>query len=1119
MTEPIWRNVLRIQDVPWLQHHSLGGGAVFPAAGDFSMAIEAITQLNDDSPNPIQINGYVLRDVSIKAALVTLDNDAGVEVIYSTRPSVSNETDTGQAWWDFTVSSVSETGQGTDHMAGCIAINTRQRGQAPKKVPNYRQCAGGKAWNQALREVGFDYGLTFQDMDDIRFDGKSYSAACKTVIKSTSGIMRGESRHVLHPGTVDSCLQLIIVSIYAGRLNDISCGAVPIEVDQVAIWVPTAEQFKNNTTDVFSWTDQRDIRSFVTGSQLIASDGELLMDISNMRCTTYEAALPQRTQDPLSSQPYGEMVWKYDIDSLNPSNDLGEMKVDQLLDLAVYKNPALKVIEIGTQYAATILSKWEWLDYTITEGSSQAAEDTSPSLQKWKNARLQILNISQRLDGQIDAEGLFDLVVAPIGIMTSGILENIRYILKPRGHAILETSGEVSTDMLQTCGFSDVTFRVQHTEKPAILLCTAAQPFTSGVVNGAQHQVQIIYRKDPLAMLAEVRKSFEQLGWQATSTSLEKYQSKAGEHVVMLADLEGPLLATLEEEELAAIQRITSAASMLLWVSFGGLLLGKMPEYAMVVGLARSITSEQSSLDFTVLDFDLENTPAESVTDIITATAQRQDARLESRESEYYVSKGLVYISRLVPNNNINNMYVFDKEETRSAHLDLDVPLVGKVQSGKIVFQANVVEEESLKSDHVEIKVSVAGINKESTLVINGHDYPTSFSHEIGGVIQRVGESVVGLKVGDRVFGFSFGNFATIQYTPADLDQKVEDGEALMEFASLPMAYGTALHGLKHLARLEAQENVLILNGTGSPGLAAIKVTQCMNAIPYVVVGTEAEATMLMKSFGLPRQQMLVVSGLSVIAQLKASTGGRGADVVFSSTSVNANVARECWRCIEPFGRFVDSGRKNVLKRSALDTIPLHRGASYHSFDIPDLYSRKPQVLRNVLCLATSLYRQRLITALSPITVDHLSEIDSAIALFSDDFAAGKTLISYEPSERPLNVLKSTPHLRFRADATYLLAGCLGGLGRSLTSWMMKKGARRFASLSRSGTDSEQAAILVNDIEAAGAAVQVIRGNVAVMADVERAVKGMPSEYSIRGVVQAAMVLRARIPPARANAS
>lgn len=40
LSEPSWRNFLRIRDVPWLVDHSLGGEAVFPAAGYFSSKLE-----------------------------------------------------------------------------------------------------------------------------------------------------------------------------------------------------------------------------------------------------------------------------------------------------------------------------------------------------------------------------------------------------------------------------------------------------------------------------------------------------------------------------------------------------------------------------------------------------------------------------------------------------------------------------------------------------------------------------------------------------------------------------------------------------------------------------------------------------------------------------------------------------------------------------------------------------------------------------------------------------------------------------------------------------------------------------------------------------------------------
>lgn len=130
----------------------------------------------------------------------------------------------------------------------------------------------------------------------------------KTTVKNNVGTMIGESRHALHPAAVNSCLQLPIVSIYAGRANAMPYGAGPVQVDEIAIFTPTAKQFGTVTANCYSWIDQRGLRSYVGGSQLVADDGELLMEISDMRCISYEAALPQRADELLKSLPYSKMA-------------------------------------------------------------------------------------------------------------------------------------------------------------------------------------------------------------------------------------------------------------------------------------------------------------------------------------------------------------------------------------------------------------------------------------------------------------------------------------------------------------------------------------------------------------------------------------------------------------------------------------------------------------------------------------------------------------------------------------------------------------------------------------------------------------------------------------------
>lgn len=96
----------------------------------------------------------------------------------------------------------------------------------------------------------------------------------------------------------------------------------------------------------------------------------------------------------------------------------------------------------------------------------------------------------------------------------------------------------------------------------------------------------------------------------------------------------------------------------------------------------------------------------------------------------------------------------------------------------------------------------------------------------------------------------------------------------------------------------------------------------------------------------------------------------------------------------------------------------------------------------------------------------------------------------------------------FDAEKTYLMIGCLGGLGRSMSKWMMKQGARKFVFLGRSGLDKTPARKLVEELESGGATVNVVRGDVGVFNDVQRCVDVVHGP--IGGVIQAAMGLNVR---------
>ncbi|KAJ5736904.1 uncharacterized protein N7483_002029 [Penicillium malachiteum] len=1097
LEEPTWRNLLRLRDLPWLKDHSLGGEAVFPAARYFSMAVEAITQLHELSYGPIDIDvqSYVLCDISIKKALF-------IEVISGGTSSVSSiGTDQAQK----------------EHMAGSISIKCdTPRGSKPTRpVPDFPQRTRGKSWNQALRAVGFDYGPTFQDMDEIRFDGKCYEVSSRTAIKQVVDPSLGESRHVLHPASVDSVLQLSIAAIYAGRTNAMEYGVVPIQVDEVTIWPPTKAQVEIGTASAYAWVPRRGIRSFEGSAQMSASDGQLVLEIVNVRTTAYEAAVPPKIEAGHldgATGPYGEISWQLDIDSLIGSENTisaSKLTMEDLIDLAWFKYPTLKVLGFGIDFLLQNISRSAQVSYTVALPShdEENLDEARKLVQDHPNFKVIKLNLVEILESQEFKEGVHDAVVVssstflslPSASSEPRILSVLRGLLGSTGYIFASDSSQtVDWETADSIGFSRV---FQAT--------TASEEDENQII-------QLVYRHHPTPEVLNIANALESLGCKINLVSLSNAESTG--NIVVTTDFEGPLLLTITESEFYAIQSLLNSASTLLWVTTGGLLDGKKPDYALVQGLARSVGSESASLDFRTLDIDLDSASSSQISRAVKNIVRLQiagEGNIElDRKRESCLSNGSMYISRLVRNSDLNKDFSTTLEP-EPISFNPGSRISGRIWTkGKVVFEQQQQElglgPAVPRPGHVEVQVRTSPLTTEGVAAITGTDYPTTFSHAISGIVAKVGAEVTDLKVGDKVAALHIDRFSSYQEVDVSLVQKLEDETDLTSAVSLLVPYANAVYGLDVLANVQPKETVLVLHNTGISGIAAAKVAQRRGAVPYIVSQTDSEAAFLRSHLGLSDAQIISPAHGPVAARLNRLTDDHGADVVFSTgNSVDPDVVHEAWRSIARFGRFLDAGRKNLLSRDALDTVPIARSASYLPFDLLDLMEHRPITISSLLKKILELFQQGSINAPGNIHKIQLGDIEQSVSNFSESFDTPIPIVQYEVSEIPIQaLLPGRTRPRFSPDHTYLLVGCLGGLGRSLTAWMMDSGARRFTFLSRSAIDAPSATSLVSDITAAGGVVQVVRGDATSRDDVVRAVDGVPAENPIRGVVHAAMVLR-----------
>ncbi|KAJ0295225.1 hypothetical protein Brms1b_013797, partial [Colletotrichum noveboracense] len=101
----------------------------------------------------------------------------------------------------------------------------------------------------------------------------------------------------------------------------------------------------------------------------------------------------------------------------------------------------------------------------------------------------------------------------------------------------------------------------------------------------------------------------------------------------------------------------------------------------------------------------------------------------------------------------------------------------------------------------------------------------------------------------------------------------------------------------------------------------------------------------------------------------------------------------------------------------------------------------------------------------------------------------------------------------FREDASYLLVGGLGGLGRSVCRWMAARGARHFVLFSRSAAEPEEATLaLVDELASMGCAAVRVSGCAEDLSAVERAVAAADhsAPRGLAGIFHMPMVLRDR---------
>ncbi|KAH9242477.1 hypothetical protein K456DRAFT_1905557 [Colletotrichum gloeosporioides 23] len=581
------------------------------------------------------------------------------------------------------------------------------------------------------------------------------------------------------------------------------------------------------------------------------------------------------------------------------------------------------------------------------------------------------------------------------------------------------------------------------------------------------------------------------------------------------------------EEAFAALRAMVLDTRGLLWVTPDT----DSPEFARVQGLLRTLRLEDPTKKLLWLSKAPTSDPTQTA-ELVNKLTERlvkdsSSSPAELLEQDFVWQDGMFQVPRLRRLPETTRTFAIEKglsvrreqnlwdgsSPNSALFMTMDTP--GVMDS--VYFKRHDLmspAERPLGDDEIIVKVDACGINFRDVLALL-NTIPWSLpGREGAGTVVATGANVSHVRPGDSVFYMiAQGGLATHVRIPAAHACKLPSGLSPAEAASMAVAYVTALVCLDDVSRVRPGESVLVHAASGAVGQACVRIAQSMGATVFATAGSEEKRTFVHETLGVPREHIYSSRKRGFAAGILNVTGGRGVDVVVNSLS--GELLQDTWSIVTEFGRFVEIGKKDILANSHLGMRQFKRNVSFFAVDLVPYLSHKSDSIQACLAKMVSLFEAKVIQPIHPIHEVPVSDIVSGFRALQSGQNIGKIVAIMGQDDRvmadvasPLRWEDSSALLR--GDATYLITGGTGGIGKSLVPWMLENGASNVVVLGRSATTNTDVAKLINehDSPSTGIHVRAVACDVSSRDSLLAALEAVKDLAPVRGVIHGSMYLR-----------
>ncbi|KAF2788729.1 putative polyketide synthase [Melanomma pulvis-pyrius CBS 109.77] len=582
--------------------------------------------------------------------------------------------------------------------------------------------------------------------------------------------------------------------------------------------------------------------------------------------------------------------------------------------------------------------------------------------------------------------------------------------------------------------------------------------------------------------------------------------------IISTLDMETPTFSNITEATLQNFQRTLESirTKTILWVMPPVQLHCTEPTTATSLGVLRTARVELG-IPITTLEVPKDECRlVEFVSSVFDRISSLQSTDTLSPDMEYIVDDGLIKIGRYHP-------FSLESERRRKREERILVPgiIALDVEKPGLLDSVRWVEKgqppPTLNDCEVEIYTRAVGINFHDMApamgIISHGSGDIHLAVELSGIVSRVGPLVDHVVPGDRIFGMASGGMlASVVRLPSALVVKIPD-ELSFEDAATMGCHATAIHSLIDIGRIEAGQTILVHSACGGVGHAALQLCKAIGIDTdsiFTTVGNSGKADYLTKTFGIRPDHIFDSHNDSFLDNLMQATAGRGVDVVLNSLS--GDLLHASWNCVAEFGTMIELSRRDLAESGKLSLKNFLANRSYSCVQLAHIIEKAPRKTARLLSTTLELYRQKKITPIRPVKIYAALDAHLALRRLQHPDHMGKVVVRFPEDAHSIPHLSLAPGLEFESDASYLLVGGLGGLGRVIAIWMARHGARHLVMLSRNAWEDPRHQKCVNELEELGCSTIVVKGSVENPSDVEKTISA--SNKPIRGVMHLAMVLR-----------